>query len=529
MARSKLIVVLALAVALLVSPATLAQPAPPARTVPHGIHRTRLDVGGETLVWSRSHIGRDVAQGKVGSFFGLTDPGGAPLLDAAGKPARLLYRDVLPEATGVDRKRLTQLVLAYTDSATGKRAEVPPGPWHLWSYLTPVTAYVATLAVEDPAARPDRPWVTLAALPGDNTAQLRAVLASGGNPDLLPGTYAIADLPLPPGGRIRGSGDATRLVGVRLAPVYAERMMRPTKDNLVENLSIEHPGQTAYVFHSGPGAAGNLTVRRVTFRGALHFGESYGLGLLVEDCLFDRASLMQVSSQTLVRRCRFDGSRHPLSTWGGDSIAILECDFRGTDRGIIVQGSRGPVTNMLTARLSFSDIWMTDNGGEVLCFEGATVRHSMFLHTRIAATAAGCGIQFYDGVYKDNLFSDVLALGGTGIWFYQAPGTSPSQTRNVFEHIELWGGRVRFGRAAGNVIKDIAVMRPTGQRGNQFWNDTAAGSDSWYAAGRPVFSAEPGTGNVVEWARVVEPGACVASDGNVVFKSLKVIRGAGAP
>ena len=121
----------------------------------------------------------------------------------------------------------------------------------------------------------------------------------------------------------------------------------------------------------GPNAnkGSNLTLRNCRLvRGVI--GEWSSMNLMVRDCVGERFALNQLKASSTVYNYRSIGAyKHPISTWEGRDIAIVNCDFEATERGIVSQPHRGS-SSILGYRLNFRDVNHIPNGSEALILEG---------------------------------------------------------------------------------------------------------------------------------------------------------------
>lgn len=323
----------------------------------------------------------------------------------------------------------------------------------------PAGAYVIQpggIPFEVTAKAPAREEVKVA--DGD-VAALRAAVAAGKDVRLAPGEYILTEpLQLSAGGTIRGtSRDAVRMVGM------GDVVFVPAPGAVLRQLTIEAAKSH---LHGGDWAQGELTDCRL-ING--HWGEGKREGLLVRNVIFERCGAMQVTDRVLFLRCRFEGvnsqAGHAWSTWGARNIVMLESEFDGTDRGLIIQGARGRVEDCLFDHVSFRNINRTENGNELVLFETVDARNNLFSRLRFNNCATD-GILIWESDATGNVFSDFMAdgMGGIRVWSSKPRTVSG----NTFRFGELRGGYVDLGRyGRSNRLDHVALVSPRPSRNNQ--------------------------------------------------------------
>lgn len=291
-----------------------------------------------------------------------------------------------------------------------------------------------------------------------DVAALRAAVAAGKDVRLSPGEYILAEpLQLAPGASLRGtSRDAVRIVG------RADVVFIPAPGATVRHVTIE---ATSHHFHRGDWANGELTDCRLVNG---HWGEGKREGLLVRDVIFDRCGAMQVLDRVLFQRCRFQGlnshGQHAWTTWGARNIAMIDSEFDGTDRGIVIQGAWGRVEDCLFDHVSFRNIDRVENGNEVVLFENVDARNNIFSRIRVRDCASDA-INIWESDATGNIFSDLVFDGASIRVFSSKPKTVAN---NTFRAGEIRGGWVNLGQyARNNSLIGLAFVSPRPSRQNQ--------------------------------------------------------------
>jgi hypothetical protein len=453
-----------------------------------GIWRIVLFVGQATLLWGQG-----------------IDFDALALVDADGNRFAVTTSAVEPQASGRDKELVRWIKPA---------ADVKPGQYTLVSGQKKLS--VITLVARPGNDGQGRPVVVNPSNKDDDGPAIQQAIeqavSRGGVVTLMPGEYRVASaIRLHKGVTLSGSGDrAVLITRVPGDKAYRNRLFVPDDGVTLRNLVIQFERPTGsdeprgYVLHRHPEAANNVTLENCVLRHC-ELGEWPGQGLLIRDCLFERASANQLPGKSLVHRCTFTGlDGHPLYTWGSDSLAVVSCVFDGTDRGIVFAGLRSPVTNALLYRNSFRNITGVDNGCEVLLVEGGEFHDNLILHTRVQG-CVGAALQFWNAKASGNLIEDLYADGGSGVWFHGNP--DEVQEKNTLRNLELHGGRVLFGPSAQwNVIEQSAFIRPVKTRSNQLLH-----KPEFYRGGF-VFEAV-GKGNRIRTSTVVGPSLLKLSEG----------------
>lgn len=218
----------------------------------------------------------------------------------------------------------------------------------------------------------------------------------------------------------------------------------------------------------------NVTLRRCVSRN-VNLGEWNKPGFLAEDCRWEEGGVChQVTGPALFLRCTYRGLADPSfsqawSTWVGTNMAILDCDFIGTDRGPIFNGYRGTIEKNLVSGVDCDHLAYIDNGCEGIGLEGANypVNNNLFLHFRYRGE--GPGLVMWGVNATGNRLRDFVMDGGFGIEL----GGGLQQTNNTFLEGEVRGGRCILDvSATNNVMQKVAFIGPRPTRGDLF-NDVA--------------------------------------------------------
>ena len=290
-----------------------------------------------------------------------------------------------------------------------------------------------------------------------DVAALRDAVAAGKDVRLSPGEYVLPEpLQLAPGATIRGtSREAVRVVG------RGETVFVAAPGASLRQMTIE---SDQHHIHGGDWANGELTDCRLI---GGHWGRSKREGLLVRDVIFDRCGAMQVTDRVLFQRCRFQGlnsrGEHAWTTWGARNIAMIDCEFDGTDRGIVMQGAWGRVEGCLFDHVSFRNIDRVENGNEVILFENVDARSNVFSRIRVRDCASDA-INIWESDATGNVFSDLLLDGANIRVFSSKPKTVAN---NLFRCGELRGGSINLGpHARNNTLQGLAFVSPRPSRQN---------------------------------------------------------------
>jgi hypothetical protein len=252
------------------------------------------------------------------------------------------------------------------------------------------------------------------------------------------------------------------------------------------------PADRGLVFGSAEDRAANVTLSQCTIRdGSLGRWASPNVGLLVEDCKFDHAGAGPVIGG-LFHRCRFDGlapAHSFLSEGDTGPLAVLDVEFMGTDRGIILRNGWGPTTDALFAGIVFHGVSKTVNGNELVLFEGDGAKNALerlsFFHIR----SYNCESNHIniDCLTRDCHFRDGVLDGGGPVIFGMNDKPVSEITVNQFE---FRGCGAIFTKSASFCKLDSCAFigwRPT--RANQTW--WTPEREPWYGVkGRSVIEAQ---------------------------------------
>lgn len=196
---------------------------------------------------------------------------------------------------------------------------------------------------------------------------------------------------------------------------------------------------------------------------------------MFRDCVFQNATAFCLSSGLLLR-CKFlnrsaKGAHNFCNEWG-TRLAVINCEWDKTDRGIIARPRWGDNSDNLYAGLWFRDIAMTPNGDELLCVEGqgdeawGFNRNLMF-----CVRQSGChgSLLLFSSKASHNLFNNVRCpVDITGM---------DEQVGNVVQDSECEYVRINWPphvKATDTKLRYVAsshfVRRPRNQpTGDQVW------------------------------------------------------------
>ena len=218
-------------------------------------------------------------------------------------------------------------------------------------------------------------------------------------------------------------------------------------------------------------AASNVTVKDCAFTGMIVNYNGALAGSLFESCEFDRSAFYAGAGTggMSLYRCRWNGVYgHALVLGGSDKIAVVDCEFADTDRGIVVQNT---VADCYLSSLTFRGQDRVNNGSTCFESEGNVTMVSRLVLTQWRATGCAGGIQWWSTSAEDNLIYNYRD-NGQGIMFHAGnPLISPAvvQSGNHVLEGELQGASVQiFTDARYNLIENVACInwRPT--NGNRF-------------------------------------------------------------
>lgn len=135
-------------------------------------------------------------------------------------------------------------------------------------------------------------------------------------------------------------------------------------------------------------------------------------GCLFKDCKFENCTVATCSSGMFLR-CVWVGKPalggHNFCNERGTRLALIDCTFDGTDRGVIARATWGDNSDNLYAGIWFKNIAMTPNGGELICVEGNRSPLGFNRNLMFCLRASACvgSVLFFDGQANDNLLSNV--------------------------------------------------------------------------------------------------------------------------
>jgi hypothetical protein len=440
------------AIAALVTAAlAAAQPAPPTPPATPGQSRTRLAPGQALVCWDRG--------GRLPAF--TAGWYGQPAWTLAGPAGSVQVQRRSPgrsDCESADDPTYFGEVLAPA---------VPGG------YT--VTAGGATFTFQV-AAPPARKGVQRLS-PGTTVATAQVQLDKGYDLELTPGLYPwgrsvyaasgkVADLPLrvPDGAAIVGPGAVITADPSLPAPARAWQLagVFSAPNATLDGLKFDLPdGRVCSNVYSP-----NLTLRRCHLA-ACQLNDP-GPGLYMEDCeVTGPGAGVFLIQGGLLRRVTFhdtspghyeESAGHAFACYKADgNLAIIDCPFLRTGRGVVCQPNRGDIRGCLL--LGNEIHWpRSENGREgiPLCEQPAVplaplaygFHGNLILHT--LAVTDGSAVQ-WDGAATGNLVRDYTVHGGLGF--------------------RLWGGAISGNRFDGYKLDAGATIQLDGSAtGNTFVN-----------------------------------------------------------
>jgi hypothetical protein len=230
------------------------------------------------------------------------------------------------------------------------------------------------------------------------------------------------------------------------------------------------------------GTLSNFTLRRCVFRN-VQLGVWAKPGLWAEDCLWtDGGGCSQMQGPALWLRCTFRGLIDPVygQAWSGvgggpagSGMAVLDCDFIGTDRGPILQATYGDVTDNLFSGVICDQIGLVNNGCEIAVEGRLPNRGDNNLYFHIRYRGEGHGLLLNAVACSGNILRDFVFHGGYGLQFSGVDATHPVSNNTILEG-EVRGGRCQFNaNATGNIMKNVGFVGPRPTQGSVFavWGD----------------------------------------------------------
>ena len=172
-------------------------------------------------------------------------------------------------------------------------------------------------------------------------------------------------------------------------------------------------------------------------------GEWASENFVVFECTGDRFALNQLKGNTTVLNYRGSGMfSHPISSWEGRDIAIVNTELEGTDRGIVIQPSRGS-SSILAYRVTIRDVNQVANGAEGLSLEGGNNWDS---------------VPFTQNDSTHVTLSRAPAPDPT-IPYSPVPSITPFQTHAFFRYAGGQGEAIRI-TAYNSSTKQVTLERP---------------------------------------------------------------------
>lgn len=330
-------------------------------------------------------------------------------------------------------------------------------------------------------------------------------------PPVAPGQYTVMV-----GGRDRGvitvaQGPLLKVIklspGERLISLTAKtnEQVRGFGCTITGNLTVQ-PGASVVGLRIDGNVTGNfdnVVFDSCTFRrGQVGPMQANDRSVLFRDCVFENCTAFNLSSGLLLR-CKFVGRTarggHNFCNEWASRLAVIDCEWDNTDRGIIARPRWGDNSDNLYAGLWFSRIATTPNGDELLCVEGQGKPEIGFHRNLIfcvRSTACNGPLLLYSSKASYNLFNNVRCpIDVTGM---------DEQIGNIVQDSECEYVRVNWPRqskANGTQLLNITSVGFTPRPRNQPTGDPVWWHDSKFTAVFQDSSPAPTTRGVGLTAR----------------------------
>lgn len=402
------------------------------------------------------------------------------MLTGSAGPVKVTHAPIGPCVNWYDR---------YFHSAVYVPASLAPGDYRLWAGA----ADLATVKVVAPPML--RPRVVLR--PPDNAIgavpAIEALIERGMDVDLAPGAWMFTR-PL----RVTRDDVLIRGYGATILGVpngaYADHMIKPADGVMLEGMTFK-PVNWLFGEPTPPVNAVNVTMQDCDIVGGSLGRWGANDGFLCSRCRFDRAGIAPATGG-LFLSCRLEGGApgHSFVCEGAltSPLALIGCEFDSTDRGLNFRNGWGPVRDVLVSGLSLRGIKYTQNGNELLNFEGAPdrpgVERMLVLHVR----SSDCDGQvlFWNCPVRDAKFWDGVLADGTGILVSGFQGAV--HTGIEFAGWELRGCGVDARGATGATFRDCVSVGWQPTRGNSGWQDMRP-EGAFLTYPEAVFQGSPAT------------------------------------
>lgn len=326
---------------------------------------------------------------------------------------------------------------------------------------------------------PSRPrsWAWMSSR--DHRNSFQSMLDSGYDLDLQPGMYRWdRSLLVPHGAKIRSAG-AWIIREPNGEP--NERVFKCLGDMTLEGIRLTHSeeidsAKIFYFHHDYPQPPGYLTVRNCELYGG-NLSESTSPGMVVEDCIFNRAGTGFISGGSVYRRCRFIGhtsvGHHAYFNAGAVGSLIVSCEWVNTNRGMVFQ--TGPAQGTVALDLQFHGIRGGEtNANEVILFETGTngqvpigegARENVFADIQIT-DCNGPGVSLYgSGISKNQFWNMNIDVDNLPITFTPLSGGKVDD--HQFHNIQLSGPITLAGDVGKLYLGNIHFFRKPQKCGNQ--------------------------------------------------------------
>ena len=177
--------------------------------------------------------------------------------------------------------------------------------------------------------------------------------------------------------------------------------------------------------------------------------------VMFKDCVFRWVQCWQLNSG-LFLRCKWHGTNgHAYCTESAQRLAMVDCLFDRTDRGLVLRPRFGDNSNNLYAGIWFRDIALEPNGSELVCVEGGPFR------------------------FDRNLFFGLRQSSCVGSFLLYSSKASYNYCNNIRIPVDITG----MGEQIGNVVQDseceyVRVNWPQrkNEDGSWVWNQQAVGT-----------------------------------------------------
>lgn len=241
------------------------------------------------------------------------------------------------------------------------------------------------------------------------------------------------------------------------------------------------------------GSFDNCVFDSCTFRrGQVGPSRENDYGNLFRDCVFQNSTLATCSGCFL--RCRWEGptntGNHNFVNERSERLAVLDCTFRRTDRGLVLRSTWGPNSDNLYAGIQFNDINSTPNGGELFCVEGAGSGFNRNLIFCVRQNGCVGGVMLFDSIASDNIFDNIrIPIDIVGM---------NKQTGNIIQDSEVDYVHINWPKGDGTYFdgaKDTLLQRVACIGFKPSARGQASGDPKYYTPGQFRAVVEDGSSN----------------------------------